>query len=87
MRIAALLPTLAAIACFFGKGPPNFKPELQAEVASDFVGTEYIQALYAGSALDTGRHSAVAERLAALPVAIVSCCVSLREGADEPRCL
>jgi len=63
---ANALPTLAATACYFGKGPEGCTAEGQADAARAFVANGYVEALYAGSALPPSQRSAVAAELSAL---------------------
>jgi carboxypeptidase C (cathepsin A) len=65
-RYASALPTLAATACYFGKGPAACTAEGQAAAARAFVHDRYLVALHAGSALSEQERSAVADRLSAL---------------------
>lgn len=64
--IAALLPTLAATACHFGKGPAGCTPEGQAEAARRFTRETYLKALYAGAALPVDERKTIVEALARL---------------------
>lgn len=60
------LPSLAAVACYFGRVQPNCNPVDQAEAARRFGSADYVQALYRGEALEADRRSAVAHRLSEL---------------------
>ncbi len=51
LRYAAAVPTMAATACYFGRG---------------LVATDYVEALYAGATLPAARRAAVAARLSSL---------------------
>ncbi|MGC6330317.1 S10 family peptidase [Rhizorhabdus sp. FW153] len=62
----SILPSLAATACHFGKGPAGCTPASQVEAARRFIETTYLPALYAGSRLPTDRRAAVAHELATL---------------------
>lgn len=62
----SILPSLAATACHFGKGPAGCSPESQIEVARRFIEATYLPALYAGSQLPADRRTAVARELASL---------------------
>lgn len=63
---ANALPTLAATACYFGKGPAGCTAEGQATAARAFVQNSYVEALHAGSALPEAQRGAIADRLATL---------------------
>lgn len=80
-----LLPSLAATACHFGKGPAGCTPEGQAQAARDFIDAGYLAALHAGARLPAARRDAVAQGLAALtgiaPEAILARDLRL-SGAD-----
>lgn len=65
-QYANALPTLAATACYFGKGPTGCTAESQADAARAFVANGYVEALYAGSALPESQRAAIADRLSAL---------------------
>jgi len=62
----AILPSLAATACHFGKAAAGCTPQGQVEAAKRFIETSYLSALYAGSRLPADRKAAVARELAAL---------------------
>jgi carboxypeptidase C (cathepsin A) len=63
---ANALPTLAATACYFGKGPAGCTAEGQAAAARAFVAQHYVEALYAGSTLPAAERDKIADGLAAL---------------------
>jgi carboxypeptidase C (cathepsin A) len=63
---ANALPTLAATACYFGKGSAGCTAEGQANAARTFIANGYVEALYAGSALPESQRTAIADRLSAL---------------------
>lgn len=62
----AILPSLAATACHFGKVAAGCTPEGQVEAARRFIETGYLSALHAGSRLPADRKAVVARDLAAL---------------------
>jgi carboxypeptidase C (cathepsin A) len=62
----AILPSLAATACHFGKAAPGCTPEGQVAAARRFIETSYLAALHAGSHLPADRKAAVAREMAAL---------------------
>jgi len=62
----AVLPSLAATACHFGKGPAGCTPEGQIVAAKRFIDASYVSALYAGARLPVERKAAVAREMSAL---------------------
>lgn len=60
------LPTLAATACFHGKGPGGCTPQGQAEKARRFIEERYLRALWLGSDLPPTERDAIASSLATL---------------------
>lgn len=62
----AILPSLAATACHFGKVAAGCMAEGQADAARRFIDSGYITALHAGSRLPAERKAAVARELSAL---------------------
>ena len=62
----ALLPSLAATACHFRKGPAGCTPEGQADAARAFAADSYLKALYVGAALPAAERDAIAGQLAEL---------------------
>lgn len=63
---AEALPTLAATACYFGKGPAGCTAEGQAAAARAFTAGVYVEALYAGSRLAQAERVAIADKLSRL---------------------
>ncbi|WP_347269779.1 S10 family peptidase [Rhizorhabdus histidinilytica] len=62
----AILPSLAATACHFGKVAAGCTPEGQVAAARRFIESDYLSALHAGSRLPAERKTAVAREMAAL---------------------
>lgn len=62
----AILPSLAATACHFGRVAAGCTPEGQVAAAKRFIETSYLPALYAGSRLPADRKAVVAGEMAAL---------------------
>jgi carboxypeptidase C (cathepsin A) len=62
----AVLPSLAAAACYFSKVATGCTPEGQVEAARGFIETSYLSALYAGSRLPTESKANVARQMSAL---------------------
>jgi carboxypeptidase C (cathepsin A) len=65
-RYANALPTLAATACYFGKGSAGCTAEGQAAAARSFVRDRYLTALHAGSTLSEEDRNAIAAKLSTL---------------------
>jgi carboxypeptidase C (cathepsin A) len=61
-----VLPTLAATACYHGKGPAGCTAASQVAEARKFAADSYLKALYAGSNLTAAECEAMAARLATL---------------------
>ncbi|WP_431470569.1 S10 family serine carboxypeptidase-like protein [Sphingosinithalassobacter sp. LHW66-3] len=57
------LPSLAAIACYHGKAVQPCEPDAISRTAARFAGTEYLRALFQGSAIAADEKRRVAERL------------------------
>ena len=60
------LPTLAAIACYHGKGPKDCTPQGAAAAGRALVGDGYLDALYRGADLDAAAKADLATRLGVL---------------------
>jgi carboxypeptidase C (cathepsin A) len=65
-QYANALPTLAATACYFGKGPAGCTAESQAAAARTFVRDTYLTALHAGSSLSEEERNSIAGKLSTL---------------------
>jgi carboxypeptidase C (cathepsin A) len=62
----AILPSLAATACHFGKAAQGCTAEGQVAAARRFIETSYLPALYAGARLPADRKAEVAHEMATL---------------------
>lgn len=60
------LPSLAATACYHGRGPAGCTAQSQTRQAQDFILNGYGKALWQGAALPAAERSAVATKLSAL---------------------
>lgn len=66
VRALTSLPSLAATACYHGRGPAGCSAQGQARQAQDFILNSYGKALWQGASLPAAERRAVAARLSAL---------------------